>query len=109
MLAIGYGMRGADFDPHGRDVSMYADEGGVPREDGVDHYYSALEPASLEQALDELLVRPAYCRLSAAGHGVPPDSFVVRTDRGETIPRDRTHADGWDWIDGVERRLEVFV
>ena len=88
---------GSEADPVA--LGQFADAGGHPKNDPADpkhHYYDASDAAGLATALDAIIKSTIGCKLALAE--VPPDAseIYVFFDK-QPVPRDPTHASGWDY------------
>jgi hypothetical protein len=91
---IGIATAAADHDT----LNRMAEAGGTPRP-GATRYYRAGNRAELTAALDTITASLITCVFPLANR--PPDpGFVTVTVGGKPIPRDPSHAQGWDYISG---------
>lgn len=81
--------------------------GGRPNTTGPRKHYSANSQGELTSALET--VRDAVSKCTYLTPSAPSDAgaITVKID-GVTVPRDTTHANGWDWIDQRFGSLEFF-
>ena len=85
---------GGGVDPN--QLNVFADAGGVPRNDPTTRYYQADDAMGLQMALDQIAGSVVGCSFSLAE--TPPnvdDLFVFLDD--QSVPRDTSHTNGWDY------------
>jgi hypothetical protein len=96
---------GGGVDPAQLDI--FAVAGGVPQA-GMPSYYQADNPMQLEQALDTIASATLGCVFAL--ESTPPDDnaiFVFFDNDPNAVPRDTTHAAGWDY-DATNNQVEFF-
>jgi hypothetical protein len=107
---------GVDTYVIGTGVANYADvmntmatAGGTARAGAV-QYYPVEQATELNQALAEITSRILSCSLLVPGDGVLNGGDVVVTVSidGVEIPRDTTRGNGWDFLPGAERNIELY-
>lgn len=76
-------------------LNAMAKAGGRPKA-GDTAYYSANDVSAVQAAFRGIQAGIAECRLFMPSRPDDPDAVTVRID-GVAIPRDKTHANGWDW------------
>lgn len=89
-------------------MNAFADAGGVPSGDPATHYYKAEDQASLDTALAVIAAKTLSCSYALAT--VPPDptKIYVFFDKDPAgVPRDSTHAGGWDY-DGTNNQVTFY-
>ena len=74
---------------------------------GQPAYYSARDPAQVAAAFDTIERSIVRCTLRSPSRPDDPNAISVSID-GVTIPRDRAHADGWDWTGTSFARITFF-
>ena len=92
VIGFGSGVKAAS-------LNKFADAGGVPNNDPNNpslHYYQADDAASLQAALGKIAGSIVGCTFTL--NDVPPDpsKLYVFFDK-VSLPRDPTHASGWDY------------
>lgn len=80
--------------------------GGRPRP-GTTRYYSARSAAELSSAITSIRDSVASCTYLTPSAPTDPNAITV-TVGGQTIARDQTHTNGWDWIDQTFGQLQFF-
>lgn len=90
-FVIGFG---AGIDPN--QMNIFADAGGVPNSDPNVRYYKADDQASLDAALATIGGKVASCSFQLQGTPPDPSKLYVFFD-GVGVPRDPSHAGGWDY------------
>lgn len=91
-FVLGFG-NGIDADQ----MNAFADAGGVPNADPQQRYYQAEDQASLDAVLTTIATATLGCTFSL--DETPPDAskIFVFFDNTESIARDATHMQGWDY------------
>ena len=74
---------------------------------GEPAYYSARRPEQVALALDTIERSIARCTLRSPSRPDDPNAITVSLE-GIEIPRDATHADGWDWTDMSFAQMAFF-
>jgi len=99
----------ADAEPaERRALEEMAVAGGRPNtRPGEPSYYSARRPEQVASALDTIERSITRCTLRSPSRPDDPSAIAVSLD-GVPIPRDPTHADGWDWTDATLARITFF-
>ncbi|APR77066.1 putative secreted protein [Minicystis rosea] len=93
---------GAEVDPTQLDV--FADAGGVPSGDPEAHFYKAEDEASLETALAAIAAKTLSCSFALTDTPSDPGRiYVFLDDSHDPVPRDPTHASGWDYAAGTNQ------
>src|SRR5262245_17933177 len=105
VFVVGVGMTGADAT-----LNAMAMAGGMPQSGAATAFYSVTDTASLVNALNAILGRVASCKFNV---GDAPNSMtsVNQIDvYGDStkIPRDTTHANGWDYTNTAHTAIEVY-
>ena len=92
-------------------LSMMATAGGRPRA-GSPSYYSVSSGAELQSVLTMLVGMASTCTFQV---GPPPTTdgttstgFIDVFGDGTKIPRDTTHANGWDYVDATMNAIQVY-
>jgi hypothetical protein len=79
-------------------MNQFAVAGGVPNPDPVNDFYDASDQASLDAALTVIASQTISCNFAL--DKAPPDPakvFVFFDNDPGGVPKDPTHADGWDY------------
>jgi hypothetical protein len=99
----------ADAEPAERmALDEMARAGGRPNtQPGQFAYYSARQPDQVRAAFDTIERSITRCTLRSPSRPDDPNAITVSLD-GSTIPRDATHANGWDWTDTTFGRIAFF-
>jgi hypothetical protein len=93
-FVLGFGVGG--IDPV--QMNLFADAGGVPSGDPVNHFYAAEDQMSLDAALNAIASKTLGCSFTL--NSVPPDPtkiFVFFDNNTTPVPQDPTHMNGWDY------------
>jgi len=77
------------------ELNAMADAGGLPAS-GANHYYSAMDAASLMTALDGIVAGAISCTFPLSAPPADPSLLHTFVD-GTEVARDPTHAMGWDY------------
>jgi hypothetical protein len=104
-FVVGVGMTGADTT-----LNAMAMAGGRPQSGAATAFYSVTDTASLVSALQAILGRVASCKFNI---GTAPNSMtsVDQIDvfgDGMSIPKDTSHANGWDYTSADHTAIEVY-
>jgi hypothetical protein len=89
---------GAGADP--TSLNAFATAGGEPKQDPNDpthQYYQAEDAAALSSALDTIIKSTFGCKLALADKPPNTSEIYVFFDQKDSVPRDATHASGWDY------------
>jgi hypothetical protein len=91
-------------------LDQMAINGGMPQTGAPTSFYQVTDTASLVAALQTILGRVGSCQFNI---GTAPNSMtsVDQIDvfgDGMSIPRDKTHTDGWDYSNDAHTAIEVF-
>lgn len=70
-------------------------------------YYSAQTAAELDTALTSIRDSVGSCTFLTPSAPTDPDAITVEID-GQSVPRDPTRTDGWDWVDQSYGTLALF-
>lgn len=98
----------ASTEPEVMLLDVMAVTGGRPRPDSEPRrFYDASDPGLLESLLSEITRDLVQCVFAVP---IPPDEddVVEVLVGGETVPRDVTRADGWDWTSDRRAQLSLF-
>lgn len=79
-------------------LNMMADAGGEARP-GTTHYYLVTNQQDLVNVINSIAGQIISCNLQLPMRPPYPDQVVV-TANGQTVPRDTTHMNGWDFGPG---------
>jgi hypothetical protein len=77
-------------------LNQMAMNGGEPRPSGPPYYYSVTSQADFVSAINSIAGQIISCTFSLRMPPSRPDLVVV-TVSGRTVPRDPSHANGWDF------------
>lgn len=102
VYVIGIGV----VSPFDRTIDAMALAGRRPRS-GSPRYYPGDTPELLSEAFTTIRDSVAKCSYVTSSVPTNPDAISVEV-RGERIPRDLAHIDGWDWIDQASGQLQLF-
>jgi hypothetical protein len=101
---------GIDIGGGGETLDAMAVAGGRPRDDSV-RYYPATATTGLVEALQQIVGTIPTCSFALASKPPVPDNIAVDaqlTAGGSSrIPRDPSHAEGWDYSDATMTRIEI--
>jgi hypothetical protein len=99
----------ADAEPAERmALDEMARAGGRPNtQPGQFAYCSARQPDQVRAAFDTIERSITRCTLRSPSRPDDPNAIMVSID-GTTLPRDTTHANGWDWTDTSFGRISFF-
>ncbi|MEQ8455306.1 MAG: vWA domain-containing protein [Sandaracinaceae bacterium] len=98
----------ASTDPEVELLDVMAVTGGRPRPDSEPRrFYDASDPGLLESLLSEITRDLVQCVFAVP---IPPDEddVVEVLVSGDSIPRDPTREDGWDWTNERRAQLSLF-
>ncbi len=70
-------------------------------------YYSATTPAELTSALGSVRDSVGSCTFLTPSAPTDPNAIVVQID-GQSVARDTTRTEGWDWVDQAYGTLALF-
>ena len=85
---------GGEVDPVQMDI--FAEAGGVPAT-GATKYYNASDQASLDAALAVIAEKTLGCVFTLQETPPNADEIYVFFNNTDSIPRDATEADGWNY------------
>jgi hypothetical protein len=74
---------------------------------GPTRYYSARSAAELTSALASIRDSVASCTYLTPSAPTDPNAISV-TVGGQSVPRDPTHQNGWDWVDQAYGQLQFY-
>jgi len=102
---------GIDIGGGGDTLDAMAVAGGRPRDDSP-RYYPASATTGLVEALEQIVGRIPTCTFSLSSKPPVPDNIAVdaRLATGEVarIPKDPTHAAGWDYTDATTTGIQLY-
>lgn len=97
VVGFGDGVDGAQLD-------AFADAGGVPSSDPAAKYYKAEDQASLDAVLGIIAKKVLSCTFALDTKPSDPSKIFVFFDNDPAgIPRDATHAGGWDYDEATNK------
>ncbi len=98
MLSVGVSTYvvgfGSGVDP--AQLNIFADAGGVPRNDPTTRYYQADDAVTLQMALDTIATTSIGCTL-ALGEAPPNGDELFVFFEDQPLSRDPSHMEGWDF------------
>jgi hypothetical protein len=90
-------------------LNQMAINGGEAQTGGATSYYAATDQAALQTALSQIVGKVASCTLPLPGKPQDPTNVVVEDEGTKTqIPRDATHAEGWDYTDASDTAIQLY-
>jgi hypothetical protein len=93
-FVVGFG--GSDIDPQA--LNAFADAGGTALQNSPKHYYDAADAVALDQAIAAIANQAMSCTYALEKPVDDPNQlYVFLNNDPKSIPRDATHADGWDY------------
>lgn len=78
-------------------MNLFADAGGVPNADPQQRYYQAEDQASLDAVLTIIANATLGCTFALDETPPDPSKIFVFFDNTETVDKDATHMEGWDY------------
>jgi hypothetical protein len=82
---------------------------GGEAQSGATSYYAATDQAALEAALNAIVGKVASCQLNLPAKPQDPTNVVVEDVPTKTqIPKDTSHANGWDFTDSTDTAIQLF-
>jgi hypothetical protein len=103
VIGIGDTMGAATLD-------QMAINGGMPQMGAATSFYQVTDTASLVAALQTILGRVGSCQfnIGTAPNSMTSNDHIDVFGDGMSIPRDKTHTDGWDYSNDAHTAIEVF-
>ena len=103
VIGIGDTMGAATLD-------QMAINGGMPQTGAATSFYQVTDTASLVAAFQTILGRVGNCQfdIGTAPNSMTSNDLIDVFGDGLPIPRDTTHADGWDYTDAAHTMIEVY-
>ena len=91
-------------------LNQMAINGGMPQTGAATSFYQVSDTASLVAALNTILGRVASCKfdIGTAPNSHTSNDYIDVFGDGTPIPRDNTHADGWDYTNTAHTAIEVY-
>ncbi len=90
-------------------LNQMAINGGEARTGAATSYYAATDQSALTTALDQIVGKVASCTLPLPGKPQDPTNVIVEDQATKTqIPRDPTHAEGWDYTDASDTAIQLY-
>jgi len=104
-FVVGIGNTGADMT-----LDAFANAGGVPQTGGATSFYQVTDTASLVAVLGTILGKVASCKfaIGAAPNPMTSNDYIDVFGDGTLIPRDTSHADGWDYTNTAHTAIEIY-
>jgi hypothetical protein len=104
-FVVGIGNTGADVT-----LNAFANAGGVPQTGASSAFYQVTDTASLVAVLGQILGKVASCKfdIGAAPNPMTSVDYIDVFGDGAPIPKDITHANGWDYSNAAHTAIEVF-
>lgn len=97
------GIGGVTF---GKVLDAMAVAGGRPRA-GAPRYYPATTAGEMTTAFQDIRDGVAKCTYITPSAPTDPNAISVIVG-GASVPRDPSHANGWDWVDQAYGQLQLF-
>jgi hypothetical protein len=92
---------GIGDDPTGdATLNVMAMNGGMPQTGGASSYYQVNSAADVEMVLMNVVKLILACDYVLPMTPADPSAVTIQDNQGQTIPRDTTHANGWDFSVG---------
>ena len=90
-------------------LNQMAINGGEAQTGAATSYYAATNQAALQTALNQIVGKVASCTLPLPGKPQDPTNVIVEDEATKTqIPRDTTHAEGWDYTDASDTAIQLY-
>ncbi|MFL5306285.1 MAG: vWA domain-containing protein [Polyangia bacterium] len=90
-------------------LNQMAINGGEAQTGAATSYYAATDQAALQTALNQIVGKVASCTLPLPGKPQDPTNVIVEDEATKTqIPRDTTHAEGWDYTDASDTAIQLY-
>jgi hypothetical protein len=91
-------------------LNQMAINGGMPQAGAMTSFYQVSDTASLVAAFQTILGRVASCRfaIGAAPNSQTSNDLIDVFGDGMPIPRDASHADGWDYTNASHTEIEIY-
>ena len=90
-------------------LNQMAMNGGEAQTGGATSYYAATDQAALQTALSRDRGQGRLLHAAAAQKAQDPTNVVIKDEGTKTqIPRDPTHAEGWDYTDASDTAIQLY-